>query len=524
MKVTLFRLDEDVKRRLNAKSKHAYFQQFEAVEADEITHAFLTAMQQEIESMEQEIQELNQYKQREIDAFAIGDAVSDGICMTDGKGVVLAINKVYTEITGITEEIIVGNPIQKLLDEGYFDRAVTYMVIEQKRRVSLFSTIASNRKKVLITGNPFINEAGEVTQVLTIMKDITELMITKEKLEKAERESERYRSELVKYKHLAERQSTLIGESLAVKKIKELISFVAKTDATVLITGETGTGKEVVAREIHENSGKPKAPYIKVNCAAIPGSLLESELFGYEKGAFTGALNKEKPGMFELADGGTLLLDEIGEMPMLLQSKLLRVLQEKEIMRVGGVKSVSVEVRVIASTNQNLLHLIEKGTFREDLYYRLNVIPVHIPPLRERLDDIPLLLYRLLEKYNTKYGKHKRVDTTAQMAMETYHWPGNIRELGNVIERLVVSDDDPVISGEQVMKVLEHHRDHQMKGTGWNQETITLDQAVEQVEKKWIQKALDDHGSTYKAAKALGTSQSTLFRKAKQLGVLMDKK
>lgn len=491
---------------------------------DELTYELLTTLEQALQDSERRILELRRYEEREIDAFAIGDAVSDGICMADGQGIVLAINRVYTEITGITKDMIVGKPIQKLLDEGYFNRAVTYMVIEQKKRVSQFSTIASNRKKVLITGNPFFNEAGEVTQVLTVMRDLTELLSIKDKLEKAERESERYRSELDRYKTLQKKHSHLIGEAPSMKQIKELIKYVAGTDATVLITGETGSGKEVVAREIHENSGKNGAPYIKVNCAAIPDSLLESELFGYEKGAFTGALNKEKPGMFELANGGTLLLDEIGEMPMLLQSKLLRVLQEKEIMRVGGTKSIAIDVRVIASTNQNLTRQIAEGKFREDLYYRLNVVPIHLPPLRDRLEDLPMLAHVLLEKYNKKYEKSKSLDLGAQMAMEQYHWPGNIRELGNILERLVVSDDEPMIGYDSVMLVLERHKDHAHSNRRHDQlEATTLAEAVERLEKQWIENALKRHGSTYKAAKALGTSQPTLFRKAKQLGVLLEK-
>jgi PAS domain S-box-containing protein len=324
-----FGLNDNLKRRLEGSPLQEVFKELEGVEVDELAYELLTTLEQAVEHSERRITELRRYEEREMDAFAIGDAVSDGICMADGQGIVLAINRVYTEITGITEDMIVGQPIQKLLDEGYFNRAVTYMVIEQKKRVSQFSTIARNGKKVLITGNPFFSEAGEVRQVLTVMRDLTELLSIKDKLEKAERESERYRSELDRYKTLQKKQSHLIGEAPSMKQIKELIKYVAGTDATVLITGETGSGKEVVAKEIHENSGKTGAPYIKVNCAAIPDSLLESELFGYEKGAFTGALNKEKPGMFELANGGTLLLDEIGEMPMMLQSKLLRVLAGK---------------------------------------------------------------------------------------------------------------------------------------------------------------------------------------------------
>ena len=349
------------------------------------------------------------------------------------------------------------------------------------------------------------------------MQDLTEIISVKDKLEKAERESERYSDELNYYKSRQRGLTGLIGESRDIKKIKELISYVAKTEATVLITGETGVGKEVIAKEIHQSSNRSNGPYIKVNCAAIPDSLLESELFGYEKGAFTGAQNKEKLGMFELANGGTLLLDEIGEMPMTLQSKLLRVLQERELMRIGGTKSISIDVRVIASTNQSLINQIETGRFREDLYYRLNVVPIHIPPLRERIDDIPLLSYKMLEKFNLKYEKDKKLSKEAIQVLSQYRWPGNVRELGNVIERIIVSDDEEVIGEESVINVLGRLIDGPLPLT--LEEGTSLKEAVLQLEKDLIQKALNKHKSTYKAAKSLGMSQPTLFRKAKQLGI-----
>lgn len=463
------------------------------------------------------IEGLELYRQREIDAFAIGDAIADGICLTDGTGLVLAVNKAYTDITGIEEHQIVGHTIEDVLAQGLFNRAVTHMVIEQKKKVSQFSTITGNKKKVLITGNPFFNDEGEVTQVLTVMRDLTEIISVKDKLEKAERESERYLDELNYYKSLQRGLTGLIGESGGIKKIGELISYVAKTEATVLITGETGVGKEVIAREIHQKSNRSNAPYIKVNCAAIPDSLLESELFGYEKGAFTGAQNKEKLGMFELANGGTLLLDEIGEMPMTLQSKLLRVLQERELMRIGGTKSIQIDVRVIASTNQSLLKQIENGRFREDLYYRLNVVPIHIPPLRERIEDIPLLSHMMLEKFNLKYEKEKKLSQGAIQVLSQYRWPGNVRELGNVIERIIVSDDEEVIGEEGVLTVLGRFIESPLPVQ--RQESTSLKEAVLQLEKAMIQKALIQHKSTYKAAKALDMSQPTLFRKAKQLGI-----
>jgi len=423
----------------------------QGIEVDPVTFKILNAHKNIIERKEQELIKLNQYKELRIDAFTIGDAVSDGICLVDCKGFVTAINKGYTEITGIKESEIIGKNIQDLLDTECFSNAVSLMVIKQKKKISSLSTITNNNKKVLITGNPFFDENGEVTQVLTVMRDLTELLKLKDKLENIEKKSEKYLNELNYLRNKQKQRVNLIGKSIKMKELKELVSYVAKTEATILITGETGCGKEVVSKEIHDRSNRKNQPYIKVNCAAIPDSLIESELFGYEKGAFTGAQNKEKLGMFELANGGTILLDEIGEMPLTLQSKLLRVLQEKEIIRVGGVKSIKLDVRVIASTNQILSELIKSGKFREDLFYRLNVVPIKIPPLRERKDDISILSYTFLEKFNLKYGKEKSFDSMAISAFEQYDWPGNVRELQNVIERLLVVDDESHITYENIV-------------------------------------------------------------------------
>jgi PAS domain S-box-containing protein len=487
----------------------------EVVEVDETAFGIMNFYRELLAQKDREIEYLNVYKERSITAFEIGDAVSDGICLVDSKGSVIAINRGYTDITEIKEEEILGRNIRDMLDKGYFSSAVSFQVMEQKKKISALSTLAKNNKKVLITGFPFFDDNGEVTQVLTVMRDLTEILKLRDELEKVEKESERYLEELKQLKSEYLKQTNLIGESQQMKEVKEIINYIAKTDATVLISGETGCGKEVVSREIHKNSLRSGKPYIKVNCAAIPDSLIESELFGYEKGAFTGALNKEKLGMFETANGGTILLDEIGEMPINLQSKLLRVLQEKEITRVGGTKSIKIDVRIIAATNQKLEELIHSGKFREDLYYRLNVVPIKLPPLRERKEDIPLLANVFLEKFNKKYRKDKSFESLAMGALEAYEWPGNVRELQNVIERLVVIGDEPYITYGHIVNIL---------GKGSVKVTLegssmTLKEAVDMFERQIIEKALEQHGSTYKAAEALGVTQPTVFRKAKALGI-----
>ncbi|HZH59028.1 MAG TPA: sigma 54-interacting transcriptional regulator, partial [Metabacillus sp.] len=281
-----------------------------------------------------------------IDGFDIGDEVSDGIIVFDNKGVVLRVNKAYSKITEINEKDIIGKHVQTFVDQKYFSHSASLLVLKEKRKVSILSIVTANKKKVLLTGTPIFDKDGEIQQVYTIMRDLTELIRLKEQLEEKEKENIRY-YEALKYYNENKNNTNLIGQSPAIFTIKKLIEQVSQTDATVLITGETGVGKEVIASEVYKHSSRKDQPFIKVNCAEIPESLLESELFGYEKGAFTGAQQKAKLGLFELANKGTILLDEIGEMPIKLQSKLLRCLQEKEITRVGGTRPIKIDVRVI---------------------------------------------------------------------------------------------------------------------------------------------------------------------------------
>ncbi|WP_238902978.1 MULTISPECIES: sigma-54 interaction domain-containing protein [unclassified Clostridium] len=502
----------EIEKDLNSKITN--LEEKETLQVDEDTLKIIESYKEIVLKQKEELEILKTYKERELDAFSIGDAVSDGICIVDNKGIVIAVNKGYTEITGIREEELVGKSVESVVIEGYFDNSISLLVIEQKKKITSLATV-NNNNKVLITGNPIFDENGEVIQVLTVMRDLTELLKLKDEIEMAEKKNEKYLNELNYYRSKFIKNKSFIGESVKIREIKELISYVAKTEATILITGETGCGKEIIAKEIHEKSDRKDNPYIKVNCAAIPESLIESELFGYEKGSFTGALNKEKLGMFEIANGGTLLLDEIGEMPMSLQSKLLRVLQEKELTRVGGTKSIKLDVRVIASTNCNLEELIRQGKFREDLFYRLNVLPIKIPPLRERKSDIKLLINAFVDKFNTKYSKQKKIDSMAIEGLEYYDWPGNVRELQNIIERLIVIDDSSYINYDNVVNVLGKDKINYKK----NNEDLTLKEAVETLERQMIEQALRNHGSTYKAAKILGVAQPTVFRKAKALGI-----
>ncbi len=334
---------------------------------------------------------------------------------------------------------------------------------------------------------------------------------------------------------LAGEKPPLVGDSPAMRQIYEIIAKVADSPSTVLISGESGTGKELIARELHAGSARRDKPLIKVNCAAIPKDLVESELFGYERGAFTGAVGS-KPGRFELADGGTLFLDEIGEIPVEMQVKLLRALQESEFERVGGIKTLRVDVRLIAATNRDLKALIADGRFREDLYYRLAVVPISLPPLRERRGDIPLLVAHFIAKYDQRLGKRvERVDEEAMEVLLAYSWPGNIRELENLMERSVLFAEGPVIQGSSLPDSLRERA----AGTpvpiaavgplgaiaapsGASMKEIVR-QAQAELERELISRALEETGGNVtRAAKRLQISRKSLQVKMKELGLRGD--
>lgn len=300
------------------------------------------------------------------------------------------------------------------------------------------------------------------------------------------------------------------------QKLMKLVIHIASVDSTVLIQGESGVGKELIADILHSYSKRNNGPFIKINCAAIPENLLESELFGYEPGAFTGANKKGKAGMFELANGGVLFLDEIGDMPLDLQAKLLRAIQEREVTRVGGTQAIKIDLRIVAGTNCSLKQMVDSGNFRKDLYYRLNVVPIFVPPLRERPEDIVALSKHFMEVYNQKHNMNKRLAKCVLHCFMKYNWPGNVRELENLIERLVVTTLHDTIGladlsswSELINAQAESESD-----------LIPLYKALENTERKMLEKAFSLHNSTYAVARALGISQPTVVRKSAKYGIV----
>ena len=420
----------------------------------------LTEHKEELaKGLEKTLQELQHV--REFDFREIGDHLYDGIYISDGNGKTIYVNKAYTRITGIRAEEVVGKYVVDLEKEGYFKNAVTPQVMKCRKQVNALAESSRNGTKMLITGNPIFDGRGNIKKVVVIDREITDLLEMRAELEASQQKMQAVEEDKNKNKQEIEHlrklhlNKNLIGTSPEIQEIIRMIHKVASLDVTVLLIGETGSGKEVVANEIHAHGPRKSGPFIKVNCAAIPANLLETELFGYERGAFTGAVNSGKIGMFELADKGTLLLDEIADMPMELQSKLLRVIQHKEIIRIGGKKPMKLDVRIVSSTNNDLKELVKQGKFREDLYYRLNVFPIQIPPLRVRIGDIAVLTKHLLDVYNARYGKQIAVEHSGMDILKRYSWPGNVRELQNIIERLViVSDPSTIISAEQIGRLL----------------------------------------------------------------------
>lgn len=443
----------------------------------------------------------------------------DYIFVTDAEGNVKKINDAYTRITGYKKEEIIASNIYDLVARGYFDRAATIDVIETRKTQTFTQTLKSG-KTVLVTGNPIYSEKGEFIGVVTNGRDVTELNRLKQEVTQAKGLSQHYQKELMRIQ--LDSTGDYIVASQQMAEIEDLIKRIARVDSTVLINGESGVGKEIVAREIHRNSMRNNHPYISINCAAIPDNLLESELFGYEAGAFTGASKNGKMGIFQLADGGTLFLDEIGELPFYLQAKLLRVIQENEIQRVGGTKPIPIDVRLITATNRNLWKMVSERQFREDLYYRLNVVQVRIPPLRERKEEIPVFVEYFIGILNKKYKLDRHIEPELIQGLMQYDWPGNIRELRNTLEQAYVTSPGDLITDIRIGPQQEMH----LTGTQLNNEEVltnmNLKDALQKYEGKIIQKTMEEYGTTRKAAAALGVSQATIWRKAKQYGIHID--
>ncbi len=456
--------------------------------------------------------DFNQLNLRLRQLYDIIESSYDGLYITDGHANTIMVNRAYEKITGLKREQMLGKNMAQIEGNGIISKSGTLLVLKNKKTVTIEQQF-KNGKNVLISSTPIFDTDGKITMVVTNVRDVTELYELKEQLEKNLEITQKYYSELEMMRKQILEESDIIASDDKMLGVLEVAKKVAKVDTTVLVMGETGVGKEVVAKFVHKHSSRVNNAFVKINCGAIPDNLIESELFGYEKGAFTGASKDGKIGMFELADNGTLFLDEIGELPLDMQVKLLRVLQENEFKRVGGTASIKVNVRVVAATNRNLKEMVEKKLFREDLYYRLHVIPINIPPLRERKADIEPLVTYFLNTFNKSYDLHKTLAQSAMNCLKVYEWPGNVRELRNIIERVaIMSSDDKITMSD--LPISRGQCDEEKFVI--ENKFVTLKEAVEKLEASMIESSFEKHGNVRSAARELGIDASTFVRKRKR--------
>lgn len=417
----------------------------------------------------------------------------DELFITDSKGNVLEVSPSCYELYGVTPDQLIGKNVSNLEEKGILNPSVSALVIKNQKPITLIQKTMTG-KKVLVSAYPIFQQ-GRLVRAVSFSRDITEFEKLKERNEQVADTLALYKREIEHIKRL----ESVLYKNAKMAEIMNIASKVANLDITVLIEGETGVGKSRIAQMLHNQSTRVNEPFIEVNCGAIPESLFESELFGYEDGAFTGAKRGGKKGYFELAGSGTLFLDEIAEIPINLQVKLLSVLQNRKITRVGGTRVLDLNCRIICATNQNLRRLVEERKFREDLYYRIDVVRLTIPPLRERKDEIPSLIHELTEILNRKYNLNKHFSHDMIEWLCQKDWPGNVRELQNYIEKTMVTANEDIIS------LVSH--DHQEVPNS------SLETYMESIEKEYIERMYRKFPNSIALAKALNISQSTANRK-----------
>ena len=435
------------------------------------------------------------------------NCIQDGIFITDGDGKIVACNDASLGFCYQKKDDLIGKNMQDMVSDGIFDDSVALKVIERNSAVTEMQKSLTNKLDLLVTGTP-LHKDGTISYVVITERDVTELKKLENKLNTLKEITEK---DLYHQAGMPNIESELIFESPVMIDLINMVARISSSEATVLIQGESGTGKSMIAKFIYQNSLRKNKPFVELNCGAIPENLLESELFGYEKGAFTGANNKGKIGLFEIANGGTIFLDEISTIPLHLQVKILRVLQEKEIMRVGGTKYIPVDIRIISATNSDLEQLVQEGLFRKDLFYRLNVCQFTMPPLRDRKEDISSLCDFFIDKFNAKYHCSKILSSSARKLLHCYNWPGNIRELENIMERIIIITNADVISGENIASLFPVSNLESANHS--NPSVIDLKDEMDNFEKNIILSKLRYCKTVTDLAHSLSIDKSTATRK-----------
>jgi PAS domain S-box-containing protein len=440
------------------------------------------------------------------------ESAYEGIIVTDPQGIVRMLNETYARFLGVKAADVIGKPVTEVVEN-------TRMHIVAKTGKAELAQVQRIGDGDMVVHRIPIRQDGQVKAVVgkVLFQDVRELHALSARVLQLKQELDYYKGELAKHMGVKYGPTDIVGRSASLQAAKGWAERAASSDSTVLITGESGTGKELFAHSIHRMSRRNMGPFVKLNCAAIPDNLMESILFGYTDGAFTGAVKGGRKGKFEMAHRGSIFLDEIGELSLPMQAKLLRVLQEKEVERVGSVHPVKVDVRIIAATNRDLEKMVAEGKFREDLYYRLHVIAFRVPPLRERTEDIPVLVAELMGKLIEEVGVvAKAVSPEAMEALQQYEWPGNVRELKNVLERSL-----HLVEGDQIR--LEHLPLHLTGRNSAMHHPVKMKEAVEQAEREAIQRALSiTGGDREQAIQLLGISRSGFYQKLKKYQIHPD--
>jgi transcriptional regulator with PAS, ATPase and Fis domain len=456
----------------------------------------------------------------EMELNKIIETSNNNITITDEKGIILRSNREHWAIYDMQPDTYIGTSVYQLEKEGLLSPSINAIVLKEKKFTRIMQHTRTGRV-VMSTGYPIFNKEGHLVRVISYSQDQTEIWKLQEQYEELQRKVKGYQTEVEDLREKELGHHSFIARSNQTQQILKTIQNVAKTDATILFLGPTGVGKSTFARALHNQSNRIKEPFIEVNCSTIPESLFESEIFGYEPGSFTGGNKQGRQGLIEQADSGTLFLDEIGELPLAMQAKLLKVLQEKKIKRIGGKKERLINFRLIAATNQDLEKMVNEGKFRLDLYYRLNVIPIQIPSLLERKEDIPILIQHYLQKTNDKYQTLKKLHPSTYEVLTHYEWPGNIRELENLIERLILTIDEPAIYPKHLPLVITGAVEQNEDFSSFSIEQEIngkqdLKKTLEKIEIQLIAKAYKQCKTTYEMADYLGISQPSVIYKLKK--------
>ncbi|ABS59891.1 sigma-54 interaction domain-containing protein [Fervidobacterium nodosum] len=466
------------------------------------------AVFRDITSIRKLAEEITNLKEIEAQLKAIIESTNDAISVADENGIVRLVNKAYTRITGFSPEEVIGKPATVDIAEG----ESIHMLIARTRQpiYNARLKVGPAKKEVIVNATPLFVK-GQFKGSVAVVHDVSEILQLTNELEEVKR--------LIRYMKAQYTFDDIIGDSKLIQIAKEQAKKVAQTPATVLLRGESGTGKELFAHAIHNSSPRRSKPFVSVNCATIPESILESELFGYEEGAFTGALRGGKKGLIEEADGGTLFLDEVGKLPLPLQPKLLRFIETKEFVPVGGRNVRKVDVRIIAATNVDLEKMVKNGEFLPDLYFRLNVFPIYLPALKDRKEDIPKLALHIVKKLNQQYGRMvEGINPTVLKYLVNMDWPGNVRELENFLGRVMINmgPEERVIEPKHLPENIELKRTKAKEAISIG----SLKELIEDYEKKIIAEALKKTGGNKEeTAKLLDISIRTLYYKIEKYGL-----